>query len=316
MIKAFAVSLVLLPVALRSCDGPDGDVALGLLMRERVVLTATANEIVTSLPLAEGSAVSAGTILVELENSLQAANLTVAQARLEEAEADLARLRSGPRQEEIAIAEAGVTGAEAIYIEAEATLERNERLVKSGTITQARLEQDIARRDRALADLTRARQTLGELRAGTRDEEISIAEAHVRAAEAQVAAETTRLARLTIRATRDGILDSLPWNLGERVPLGSPVAVLLAMDRPYARIYLPEPARARMQVGDTVNIRLDGVDAAYTGTLRWISSDPAFTPYYALNQEQRSRLVYLAEVDLPPEAATLPAGVPVSVDLP
>ena len=68
-------------------------------------------------------------------------------------------------------------------------------------------------------------------------------------------------------------------------------------------------ARARMQVGDTVNIRLDGVDAAYTGTLRWISSDPAFTPYYALNQEQRSRLVYLAEIEMPPEAADLPPEV-------
>jgi HlyD family secretion protein len=29
-------------------------------------------------------------------------------------------------------------------------------------------------------------------------------------------------------ATRDGILDNLPWNLGERVTLGSPVAVVLA----------------------------------------------------------------------------------------
>jgi HlyD family secretion protein len=38
--------------------------------------------------------------------------------------------------------------------------------------------------------------------------------------------------------------------------------------------------------------------------------------YYALNQTQRSRLVYLAEVALPPEAAKLPAGVPVTAALP
>jgi HlyD family secretion protein len=316
LLKALAIPTLGLPMLLQSCDGRDMDVALGILARERVVLTATATAIITDLPIAEGSEIEAGTILVQLEDALQQASLEVAQARLAEAEADLERLRGGARVQEIAIAEARVEGARAVYGEAETTLERNRRLLDSGTVTQARLDQDIARRDAALAELTSAEQALAELREGARAEDIRIAEAHLAAAQAEVAAERTRLQDLTIRASRDGRLDSLPWNLGERVPLGSPVAVLLTGDRPHARIYIPEPARVRLAVGDPVSIALDGTEAVFEGHLRWISDEPAFTPYYALNREQRARLVYLAEVDLPPEAAGLPAGVPVTADLP
>jgi HlyD family secretion protein len=315
LLKALAIPALGLPMLLQSCAGSDTDVALGILMRERVVLTATATAIITELPVAEGTEVAVGTILVQLEDALQRAGLEVAQARLAEAEADLDRMRMGARVQEIAIAEARVERARAIHEEAATTLERNRRLLVSGTITQARLDQDIARRDAALADLTSAEQALAELREGARDEDIRIAEAHVAAARAEVAAERRRLEDLTIRASRHGLLDSLPWNLGERVAQGSPVAVLLAGDRPHARIYVPEPARVGLAVGDPVSIRLDGTGAVFEGRLRWISAEPAFTPYYALNREQRSRLVYLAEGDLPDEAAGLPAGVPVTAEL-
>ena len=42
------------------------------------------------------------------------------------------------------------------------------------------------------------------------------------------------------------------------------------------------------------------------------ATDPAFTPYYALNASDRARLVFLAEFDL--EAGEdLPSGVPAQV---
>lgn len=316
ILKATSAVVLMLPLAVWSCDDRRPDEALGVLARERVVLTATANEIVTKLPVREGSDVTAGTVLVQLKDTLQRSKLEVAQARLAGAEADLERMQAGARDEEFAIAEARVEGARAVYQEAEATVQRNTRLLETGTITEARLDQDIARRNAALAELTSAQEALNELTAGARAEDLRILKAQVRAAEAEVAAERSRLEDLTIRASRDGTLDSLPWNLGDRVPLGSPVAVLLTGDRPYARIYVPETARTGIAVGDAVSIRLDGTEQVFEGHVRWISNEPAFTPYYALNEGQRSRLVYLAEVELPPEAAKLPVGMPVSAILP
>ena len=61
-------------------------------------------------------------------------------------------------------------------------------------------------------------------------------------------------------------------------------------------------------------IRIDGFAEPFEGRLRAISNEAAFTPYYALTQRDRSRLSYLAEVDVTsPGAAELPTGIPVEV---
>src|SRR5690606_4408346 len=124
------------------------------------------------------------------------------------------------------------------------------------------------------------------------------------------------LANLSVVATRAGTLDSLPWHVGERVNTGQQVAVLLAEGAPHARVYIPERARAALTVGTTLTVHIDGIDTSYTGTVRWIAQEPAFTPYFALNSSERSRLVWLAELQLPDSASTLPAGLPAQVDLP
>ena len=60
-------------------------------------------------------------VLVELDTGLQSANLRLAEAELENMKATLLKLQRGPRQEEIAIAQAKVAGAEARLADAEAT---------------------------------------------------------------------------------------------------------------------------------------------------------------------------------------------------
>jgi HlyD family secretion protein len=301
---------------LSGCSDNSQDIALGTLSRERIVLTATGNEIVMDLPVAEGEFVAAGTVLVKLDDTLQKASLEVALAQETRAQADLDKMETGPRKEEISIGEARVEGARAVYLEAEATVARSQKLIERGAVSQAQLEQEIARRNSARAELTSAEQALEELRSGSRDEDIRIARAKLAEAKARVKAERTRLNNLTIRASRNGLLDSLPWNLGERVPQGSPVAILLADERPFARIYVPETARARVKEGSAVSVKVDGIETRFDGKVRWISNDPSFTPYYALNQEQRSRLVYVAEIELPGDATELPSGIPVTAFLP
>jgi HlyD family secretion protein len=94
------------------------------------------------------------------------------------------------------------------------------------------------------------------------------------------------------------------------------VAVMLADGQPYARVFVPEPLRVSVKAGTAMTVRIDGSDRSWQGRVRFISSDAAFTPYFALNQRDRSRLSYLAEVDLVEEdAATLPTGMPVEARL-
>jgi len=67
--------------------------------------------------------------------------------------------------------------------------------------------------------------------------------------------------------------------------------------------------------GKPIEVRVDGVDKTFVGRVRWVSSDASFTPYFALTEHDRSRLSYLAEIDIP-DAADLPSGIPLQADFP
>jgi HlyD family secretion protein len=306
------VATTVVVLLLAGCANKGANEALGTLERDRVILKATDNEIIIEQPVAEGTRVTTGTLLVQLDNRRQQAVVAHAQAQVARAEAHLTELRNGARAEDIAAASARVSGARANEIEAQATYQRARQMVRQKLAAQATLDQALANRDAAAAALQSAQEELLRLTNGTRQEQLDQAAAEVQSATAQLALEQRNLADLSIVATRDAYLDSLPWHVGERVTKGATAAVLLANDAPYARVYVPEPWRARLQVGDKRPVSVDGVDKALTGRLRWIATEPAFTPYYALNASDRARLVYLAEFDLE-GGEELPTGVPAQV---
>ena len=306
--------ILALLLLLAGCGDYGKEEALGTLERDRIVLKATADEIVISEPIPEGTMVAEGTLLVQLDDSRQRALVAKAEAEVARAAAQLEELRNGARPEEIAAATAHVNGARAEVVETTATYARAKQLLEQKLASQASLDRALANRDAAEAGLESAQEELLRLTNGTRQEQLDQGAAVLQAAEAQLALEQHRLSELSVVATRDAYLDSLPWHVGERVTLGATLAVLLANDRPYARVYVPEPWRARLQVGDRRPVRVDGVERALTGVLRWIATDPAFTPYYALNASDRARLVYLAEFDLE-DGSDLPTGVPAQVIL-
>jgi len=310
----YIIFLTLMFIA--ACDNLSNNIALGTLERDRIAHKATSNEVIVELPVAPGSFVKKGATLVVLDNTLQNSQVDKAKAQVAQAQANLEKLRHGAREEEVAAGRAKVAGARAALVENKANYARIVNLIKQKLVSQSELDKARANRDASLANLENAQESLLVLTNGAREEDLHAAEASLNAEIAALASENKRLADLTISATRDGILDNLPWNLGERATIGSPLAIVLAGKAPYARIYVPEPYRVKLKIGDPLIIHVDGIDEAIQGQLRWIATDPAFTPYYALNQEERSRLMYLAEVQLPDSEASLPNGVPVQVELP
>jgi HlyD family secretion protein len=297
---------------LPGCDNLAVDEALGTLERDRIVLKATAGEIVVAQPVPEGTMVAAGTLLVQLDDRRQQAVVAAAKAQLAQAEFHLEELRNGARPEDIAAAAAKVAGARAALLEARASYDRVVSLEQQKLAARAQLDTARAARDEAEASLSSAREELLRLTNGTRKEQLDQAAAAVQAAAARLSLEKHNLRELAVVATRDAYLDSLPWHVGERVTAGSTMAIMLADDRPYARVYIPEPWRTRLRVGDRRPVKVDGVAASLIGELRWIATEPAFTPYFALNSNDRARLVYLAEFDLE-GGRELPTGVPAQV---
>ncbi len=313
-IKHSAVLVCVL--ALGACTETESNVALGTLERDRITLSATAPEIIVNQPVAEGARVEQGALLVQLDTTLQQAAVARVQADQAQLQANLDKLRNGARTEDVAAAAARVDTVRSALLESERNLKRISDLRERNVASQAERDNAETQRDANASRLRDLEAQLQLLEAGSRSEDLRQAEAQVLAATAQLIAEQQKLANLSVVATRAGTLDSLPWHVGERVNTGQQLAVLLAEGPPHARVYIPEPARAAIAVGTTLAVHVDGVDTAFTGTVRWIAQEPAFTPYYALNSSERSRLVYLAEVQLPDSALDLPVGLPAQVELP
>ena len=76
-------------------------------------------------------------------------------------------------------------------------------------------------------------------------------------------------------------------------------------------LYIPEPMRVQIRPGSQLQVAVDGYPGTLRGTVRRIASEASFTPYFALNERDRSRLSYVAEISLPTLPERLPDGVPV-----
>jgi HlyD family secretion protein len=302
--------------AIAAC-GDDGDVLLGTLERDRIELIAEAQETIVEVAVREGEAVAQGQLLLRLDPSAAEARLAQARSNATQAERRHAELVAGARREQVREARALAAGAKARASAESKEFDRIEKLVADGMLPASSLDRQRALKDGALADERAAGERLAELRHGTRAEVVEQAAAALAAARAQVAELELALARHTVRAPRDGAVDALPYERGERPPRGAPVVVMLAAGQPYARVFIPETRRASLSAGSRATVRVDGSDRDWQAEVRYISSEAAFTPYYALNERERGRLAFLAEVVLTePEAAALPTGMPVETRFP
>lgn len=316
--KRMIAILALVGLVAGGCsDGRNRDEVHGTLERDRLELVAESNERIVDIAVREGDRIAAGTTLLRQEAGTMQPRLDQARASLAEAERRLADLVKGPRQREIDEARAALAGAESSLETERREFARVESLVERKLVSASSLDQSRARRDAAQAARDEARARLGLLLEGTRLEQVRQAEAAVERARAALAELETSAARYVVIAPRAGWIEALPYKLGERPPAGSLVVVMLAEGTPYARVHVPEPLRAQFAAGSKVDVSIDGVEGPLTGTVRFISAEAAFTPYYALTQKDRSRLSYLAEIALDDaRAADLPVGVPVQVTLP
>jgi HlyD family secretion protein len=70
-----------------------------------------------------------------------------------------------------------------------------------------------------------------------------------------------------------------------------------------------------VKAGDSVNILVDGREIPIAGTVRNIRSQPAYTPFYALNERDRARLMYLTDITISATDQDLPTGMALEVEL-
>jgi len=199
------------------------------------------------------------------------------------------RLDTEVAEAELVAAQAGLAAAEARVLEAMEGFRRAERLAKS--------------RVGSTQDMDRARSA--------RDEVLAV----VAERKARIAQAKRRLEDLTMRPLVGGVVDQLPFEVGERVPAGGVVAVIQTDERPWVRVWLP--ARAVGLLGGEVEARveIEGFDAELSGQLLDVAREPEFTPHYALTERESAHLVFQARIVLDNAPAELRPGLPARIHL-
>lgn len=312
--KNFSALVMALTIIAGCGDAESPFRVVGELASDRIEITSESNEPITSIAVAEGDALQAGQVLVEQDGRRAAARLAEADAALRQAKARLDELLRGPRNERIDAARASMEGANQELEFRQAELDRTREVHARGLASPDALDRAQVALDAAQANLKLRLAQLEELLTGTTIEELAQAEQAVLQAAARRDAAEVDLKRHTLRSPVDGIADARLFEVGERPNPGQPIMVVLGGRQAYARVYVPEALRVRVNPGTEARVYVDGLDTPLAGRVRWVSSDAAFTPYYALTERDRSRLSYVAKVDFTEQRDRLPDGVPVEVE--
>jgi membrane fusion protein (multidrug efflux system) len=293
----------------------------------------------------ENQRVDAGELIAEIEPAdfevaVAQAKATVAQARaqLRAEEPSIAITETsngtllatsssdvGSSRADLAGAEATLKQSEAQLAEAHANetlanteLERSKKLVASGSISSAELDQRVATAEAAraatrshlVASASRAveAQKNGPRQVVTREANVSIRQANVDLAEAQLRQAELNLGYTKILAPVSGIIGKKSLNVGDRVQPGQELLAITQIDRLWVTANFRETQLKHIRTGQRVSLHVDALDADFQGSVESIGG--ATGSRYSLLPPENATGNYVKVVQRIPVRISLDPGQP------
>lgn len=285
----------------------DRQVNLAFLIPERVA----------QIEVEEGDFVRKGDLLGTLETVRIENRIAEAEAAVQAAQAKLEKEVNGYRPEEIDMAKAGVEIVKAQIQAAENRFTRSQKLATISAVSEQDAEDAEAHYNKLLAQLDLATNNLNKMLAGTRKEDIAIAQANLTQAEALLSIQRQNLADTQLTAPCDGIIRNRILEPGEMASPQSTALILAVVSPKWVRAYLSEPLLPKIKSGDKAFVALDGLpDAPLDGWVGFISPNAEFTPKNVETKELRTSLVYEVRVFVNDSDNILKLGAPVVVTFP
>jgi RND family efflux transporter MFP subunit len=249
----------------------------------------------TELHVKEGGSVTAGMALAKLDTEHLETNRRKLVAKRAQAVALLDEMLAGPRSENIAAARARVASLQAQVELLRLQTARQKRLVPSGATTQEQYEQHVFGLKAREAELSEAQHNLEELLNGTRKEQVAAQRAVVAEFDAAIAEIDVDLQKSTLVAPFDGTIARRFVEAGTVVNAGQRVFRLIEDGALEAWIGLPSQAAARLTVGSSQRIKIQGETFDAVVASRFPEVDPATrtrTVVLELNGSASERIVH------------------------
>ncbi|MEM0948199.1 MAG: HlyD family efflux transporter periplasmic adaptor subunit [Pseudomonadota bacterium] len=287
--SALALVVIILAVAIGYGVLTDGQSPLpegfaqgnGRLEAEQVDTAPTLPGRVSRVMAAEGSLVSVGDVLVEMDTD-------ELSAALDRADAEVALAKQIKAE-----AEAVVVQRESEELRALHELERADVLLRGQNIPESVFEERQTEHQVAKAVLGAA-----QARVATSDSQIVAAEAETRRIKAQIE-DSTLVAPMPGR-----VLYRLA-EPGEVVGAGAPILTILSLEDVYMEVFLPAREAGLLPIGAEARIVLDALpEYAIPATVSFVSPEAQFTPKQVETLSEREQLVFRVRVRIPEDLVT------------
>jgi HlyD family secretion protein len=212
--------------------------------------------IVSRVPVEDGQTVTAGDVLAAIADPSLQAEIDAAQAKLNEARANLASQQAGGKPAEFTDIENSLARARFDLEQAQKTFATLDRLVARHAATQQ--EADAARdkvqqSELEIAGLEKRKRSL------VSPTEVAAARARVGDAETALQLARRREALSLVRSPMAGVVYGREVRQGSYLNPGDLVANVGRMDRLRVRVYVDEPELGRVAVGQPVTITWDAL---------------------------------------------------------
>lgn len=209
-----------------------------------------------------GSVVKKGDPIIKLDAEDLEAQVAQAQAGVNTAQANLAKIQRGARPEQISQAQAAFDSARISYENAKNTYERNKQLFNAEAISQSQLEQSQTACAAAEASYKSAQEALDMLKNGETPETISISQSQLEQAQAALQLTRSQLNNATIVSPLSGIVSARNINPGELATTGVPLVTVVNHDSLSINAYLSAALLSKIEVGQEVAIKVAEVPGA------------------------------------------------------
>jgi membrane fusion protein YbhG len=297
-----------------ACSGghPKGVIpASGTIEAIEVNVASKVSGQILELDAEEGMRVKPGDRLALIDHATLDIQLRQAEAGVELANAQLALLVKGARNEDIRQAEAALEQAEASLKVAEDDAKRMRELARTGSVTPKTRDDAEARLTVATAQKNAAEEALSKVRRLARPEEIRAAEARLAQSRAAADLLAKTIGDCAVTAPAGGIVTHKAVEAGELVSPGSTVVTLVDLDSVYVMIYVTEKELGLVQLGDAAEIKIDAFpDRVFAGKVTYLSPEAEFTPKNIQTKEDRVKLVFGVKVEIENKEGLLKPGLP------
>lgn len=302
-----------------SCgDDKDANVikASGTIEAVDVTVSSKLSGQIKKINIKEGDEVKTGDLLLELDHDLLDIQLRQAEARVEQANAQLNLLLSGARKEDIEMAEQSLKQAKINLDQAKQDKDRFTSLYDTRTITKKQYEDAAARYDFALTQYSAAKENLNKIKSIVRPEEIESAKANIKSLIASVDLLKKNIEDAKVYAPIDGFISKKFVEAGEIVSPQSSLMKISVLETVDLVIYLNEAELGKVKLGQNADIKIDTYkDKVYKGEIIYISPEAEFTPKNIQTQDERTKLVFAIKIRIPNQNFELKPGMPADASL-